>query len=92
MTEYTSLRNLNRGYMKLDVWRKSIELHKLVFETVDAIDIDYKSKSQIIDSSQSVSPNISEGYSRRSVKEYLQSLYVAFFIRNPDAVRWLPCD
>ncbi|MBI4428200.1 MAG: four helix bundle protein [Ignavibacteriales bacterium] len=77
MTEYTSLKNLNRGYMKLDVWQKSIELHELVFETVDSIDADYKSKSQIIDSSQSISSNISEGYSRRSIKEYLQSLYTS---------------
>jgi hypothetical protein len=29
MVEYTKRRNKNRGYMKLDVWHKSIELYKL---------------------------------------------------------------
>jgi hypothetical protein len=30
MMEYTQLRNRNRGYMKLDVWQKAIELYKLL--------------------------------------------------------------
>jgi hypothetical protein len=34
MTEYTKFRNKNRGYMKLEVWQKSIELYKLVWKTV----------------------------------------------------------
>ena len=77
MSEYTSLRNLNRGYMKLEVWQKAVELHKLVWETIESVSVDYKTKSQIIDSSQSVSSNVSEGYSRRSIKEYLQPLYTS---------------
>lgn len=40
-------------------------------------DIDYKLRSQINDSAQSVASNISEGYSRRSVKEYIQFTYIA---------------
>ena len=77
MAEFTSLKNLNRGYMKLEVWQKAVELHKIVRETVESTKVDYKSKSQIVDAAQSVSSNISERYSRRSIKEYLQSLYIS---------------
>ncbi len=31
---YTDNRNINRGYMKLDVWQKGIELYKLIWEIV----------------------------------------------------------
>ena len=78
MTDFTKYRNINRGYMKLDVWQKGILLHKLVFKTVYKDNkIDFKIRAQITDSAQSVSSNISEGYCRRSVKEYLQFLYIA---------------
>ena len=77
MAEYTQLKNINRGYMKLDVWQKAIELHRLICKTIESANVDYKSKSQIVDAVQSVSSNISEGYSRRSIKEYLQSLYIS---------------
>ena len=39
--------------------------------------IDFKLRSQIADSAQSVSANIAEGYSRRSIKEYIQHLYIS---------------
>ena len=76
MTEYTKLRNLNRGYMKLEVWQKAMELYQLVWEIVINCKIDYKLRSQIVDAAQSVSANIAEGYSRRSIKEYIQFLYI----------------
>jgi len=76
--EYTQLRNRNRGYMKLDVWQKAIELYKLVWKIVyEEIRLDYKLRSQIADAAQSVSGNIAEGYSRRSIREYLQYLYIS---------------
>jgi four helix bundle protein len=75
--EYTKYRNLNRGYMKLDVWQKAIELYKLVWETIVVANIDFKLRAQLADAAQSVSSNISEGYSRRSIKEYIQFLYIA---------------
>jgi four helix bundle protein len=76
--EFTELKNLNRGYMKLDVWQKAIVLFQLICRTViKDFPIDFKLRSQVIDSAQSVSANIAEGYSRRSVKEYLQYLYIA---------------
>src|SRR6185295_7489903 len=39
--------------------------------------IDFKLRSQFADAAQSVSANISEGYGRRSIKEYIQFLYTA---------------
>ncbi len=78
MKEYTKLRNKNRGYMKLDVWQKAMDLYKLVWNTVYRdVKVDFKLRSQIADSAQSVSSNIAEGYSRRSIREYLQFLYIS---------------
>lgn len=78
MKEYTKLRNKNRGYMKLDVWQKAMDLYKLVWNIVyREVKVDYKLRSQIADSAQSVSSNIAEGYSRRSIREYLQFLYIS---------------
>lgn len=78
MTEYTKFRNKNRGYMKLGTWQKAMELFKLVWKiTFVDCKIDFKLRSQIVDAAQSVSSNISEGYSRRSINEYIQFLNTA---------------
>ena len=74
--EYTKRRNLNRGYMKLEAWQRELDLFALAFELSDGIS-DFKLKSQFRDAAQSVSANISEGYGRRSLPEYIQNLYVA---------------
>jgi four helix bundle protein len=76
MNEYTKFRNKNRGYMKLEAWHKAIELFKLIWK-ITYVDskIDFKLRSQIADAAQSVSSNIAEGYSRRSINEYIQFLY-----------------
>src|SRR5215472_9927264 len=74
----SELRNKNRGYMKLIVWQKATQLFELVFRMVFMESkIDFKLRSQIADASQSISANISEGYGRRSVGEYIQFLYYA---------------
>jgi four helix bundle protein len=74
----TELRNKNRGYMKLIVWQKAMELFELVWKiTYVETRIDFKLRAQVADAAQSVAANISEGYGRRSVKEYLQFLYIA---------------
>ena len=79
MAEYTRRRNLNRGYMTLGVWHRSIDLYKLIHRIVYVDNrIDFKVRSQIADASQSVSANIAEGYGRRSINEYLQFLYMLY--------------
>ncbi len=74
----TELRNKNRGYMNLIVWQKAMDLFELVWKLAYVESkIDFKLRSQFADAVQSISSNISEGYGRRSVKEYIQFLYVA---------------
>jgi four helix bundle protein len=74
----TKVRNKNRGYMKLIVWQKAMQLFELIWKIafVEA-NIDFKLRSPLADAAQSISANISEGYGRRSVSEYLQFLYYA---------------
>ena len=73
----TELRNKNRGYMNLVVWQRAMDLFELAWKMayVEA-KIDFKLRAQFADAVQSISANIPEGYGRRSVKEYLQFLYV----------------
>ncbi len=76
--EYTKRHNLNRGYMKLEVWNDAIQLFKYVNRKINEIPkLDFKLKAQILDAAQSISSNIAEGYCRRSLKEYLYFLNVA---------------
>ncbi len=78
MVEYSKFRNKNRGYMKLEVWQKSIELLRLISKIVySEIKIDFKLRAQSVDAAQSISSNVAEGYCRRSIHEYIQFLYVA---------------
>jgi len=74
--QYTKRRNLNRGYMKLDVWQRGMDLFALAFRLARTV-ADFKLKSQFTDAAQSVSANVAEGYGRRTLPEYLQFLYVA---------------
>ena len=78
MKEHTKRRNLNRGYMKLEVWNNGIELFKICYHLTGKIpNLDFKLKSQILDASQSISSNIAESYCRRSIIEYLNFLNIA---------------
>lgn len=63
--------------MKLDVWQKSILLLRITNESSPEKSIPYKLKTQVLDSAQSVSSNIAEGYCRRHLNEYIQFCYVA---------------
>jgi 23S rRNA-intervening sequence protein len=69
--EYTKRRNLNRGYMKLEVWQRGMDLFDLAFRLAGPVS-DFKLKSQFTDAAQSVSANVAEGYDRRTLPEYLQ--------------------
>ncbi len=78
MGEYTTFRNVNRGYMKLKVWNEAVDQFRWVFSLLNEISlVDFKLRSQILNAAQSISSNIAEGYCRRSVKEYLQFLNIA---------------
>ena len=74
----TALRNKNRGYMNLIVWQKAMDLFDLAW-TMAFVEtkIDFKLRAQFADAAQSIAANIAEGYGRRSIKEYIQFLYVA---------------
>src|SRR6266550_63357 len=74
--EYSKRHNLNRGYVRLEVWQRAMDLFEMAFRLAAAVS-DFKLKSQFTDAAQSVSANISEGYGRRSLPEYLQFLYTA---------------
>ena len=74
----TELQNKNRGYMKLIVWQKAIQLFDGVWNIAfKASKIDFKLRSQWADAAQSISANIAEGHWRWSVSEYIQFLYYA---------------
>ena len=71
-------RNRNRGYQKLRVWQDAIEFYKLTYHVFKNYPFELKKvASQAIASSDSVHRNISEGYCRRSVHEYIKFLYIA---------------
>ena len=78
MKEHTKRRNLNRGFMKLEVWSIAIDLFKFTYKLINSISsLDFKLKSQIVDSAQSISSNIAEGYGRKSINEYLYFLNIS---------------
>ena len=71
-------KNKNRGYQKLRVWNDAIDYYTKTYKVFRAFP--YESKrvaSQAIASSDSVHRNISEGYCRRSIHEYLNFLNIA---------------
>ncbi len=74
--EYSKRRNLNRGYMKLEVWQRGMDLFEVAYRLSRTVS-NLKLKSQFTDAAQSVSANIAEGYGRRSLPENLQFLYTA---------------
>ena len=74
----TELWNKNRGYMNLIVCQKAMDLFGLAWEIAyKEAQLYFKLRSQFVDAVQSISSNISEGYGRRSVNEYIQYLYIA---------------
>ncbi|HSP45079.1 MAG TPA: four helix bundle protein [Chthoniobacterales bacterium] len=64
--------------MNLIVWQEAMNLFELAWKMAYVqAKIDFKLRAQLADAAQSIGANISEGYGRRSVKEYIQFLYVA---------------
>ena len=71
-------KNKNRGYQKLRVWNDAIDYYTQTCEVFRGFPYELKRvASQSIASSDSVHRNISEGYSRRSIREYLNFLNIA---------------
>ena len=77
LTMETHYRNKNRGYQQLRVWQDAIDYYVATCRAFRKFPYELKRvASQAIASSDSVHRNIAEGYCRRSVREYLQSLNV----------------
>ena len=71
-------KNINRGFKKLRVWQDAVSLYVLASKTFSNFQFELKKvASNSIDAAHSISRNISEGYCRRSIKEYLNHLNIA---------------
>lgn len=71
-------KNINRGFKKLHVWQDAISLYILACNMFSKFPFELKKvASNSIDAVHSISRNISEGYCRRSLKEYLNFLNIA---------------
>jgi len=71
-------KNINRGNRKLEVWKEAIDLYVFVKDKIRVLEaVPYKIKAQVEDSVYSCHSNIAEGYSRRSLKEYIQFINIS---------------
>ena len=71
-------KNKNRGYQKLRVWNDAIDYYVQTCKVFRKFPYELKRiAGQAIASSDSVHRNISEGYCRRSIHEYLNFLNFA---------------
>jgi four helix bundle protein len=71
-------KNINRGFKQLRVWNDAVDLYILACKVMLVFPFELKkTAANCIDSSHSIIRNIAEGYSRRSVKEYLNFLNIA---------------
>lgn len=70
-------RNKNRGCQTLRVWQDAVELYRCTYHAFKGFPFETKKiASQQIASVDSIHRNIAEGYGRRSLKEYIQFLYI----------------
>lgn len=68
-------KNIIRGFRKLLVWQESIQMYVFVSKVLSDLSFELKkSVANALDSSLSIQRNITEGYCRRSIKEYLNFL------------------
>jgi four helix bundle protein len=72
------MKNKNRGYQQLRVWRDAIEFYRLTSEVFRKLPYELKRVgSQAIAAGDSIHRNIAEGYCRKSIREYLNFLNIA---------------
>jgi len=71
-------KNINRGFKRLRIWQDSISLYVMACKIFSTFPFELKKvAANSIDAVHSVSRNISEGYCRRSLKEYLNHINIA---------------
>jgi four helix bundle protein len=71
-------KNINRGFKKLRVWQDAVSLYILAWKILSSFPFELKkAAANGIDAAHSISRNISEGYCRRGLKEYLNHLNIA---------------
>ena len=71
-------KNRNRGYQKLRVWNDAVEYYKETCKIFRKFPYELmRVASQAISSSDSIHRNISQGYCRRTINDYLRFLYIA---------------
>ena len=71
-------KNTNRGYQKLRVWQSAVEYYIETCRIFKNFPFEMKKIcSQQISAVDSIHRNIAEGYSRRSIREYINFLYIA---------------
>ena len=71
-------KNINRGFKRLKVWQDAVSLYILAWKTFSKFPFELKKVvSNTLDAAHIISRNISEGYCRRSLKEYLNHLNIA---------------
>jgi four helix bundle protein len=77
---FKGLNPMLKSFKELNVWQKAYSLCLTVYKQTVSFpgEEKYGFTSQIRRSAVSVPSNIAEGYERKSVKEYLQSLYIAY--------------
>jgi len=74
----TERKNVNRGFKRLNVWKDSVSLYVLAYKIFSKFPFELKKiAANSIDAAHSISRNISEGYCRRGLKEYLNHLNIA---------------
>lgn len=69
-----------KSYKELNVWQKAYQLCLNIYKATQDFPSEekYGLTSQIRRAAVSVPSNIAEGYGRKSTKEYLQLLYIAY--------------
>ena len=83
-------KNKNRGYQQLRVWKDAVDLYKLNYSIVRKFSYELRRvSSQAIASCDSVHRNIAEGYCRKSIKEYIQYLYIALSSLGESVSGWI---
>jgi len=71
-------KNINRGFKNLRVWQDSVSLYVTACRIFSPFPFELKKvAANSIDAAHSISRNISEGYCRGSIKEYLNNLNIA---------------